>query len=578
MAVPGARLACVLCCLLPCLGQSLPQAAGGCLAVRAAFTALQPGLKGVPENPVSGSDLQVCVPKGPTCCSKKMEEKYQITARLNMERLLQSASSELKFLIIQNAAAFQEIFEMVIRQARNYTNTMFKSHYKATAPRISKYVSEFFADVSLYIQGSDINVNNMVNEFFDSMFPVIYTHLINPRFGELSVESIECLRATRRDMNVFGNFPKIIMTQVSKSLKATRVFLQALNLGIEVINTTNHLKFSKDCGRALLKMWYCSHCQGLLLAKPCAGYCSSVVQGCLASAVDIDQYWREYIRSVEGLTKGMYGIYDMEHVLLNLFSLIHDSVMYVQKNGVKLSGTIHKLCSIPKQRHSRAAQLPEDLYAEKKETRVADIENEDTLTSRRREFILKLKSHINFYGSLPSNICKHTSIVWNDTLCWNGQEMVDRYNHQIAKNSVKAQSSNHEAKLKGSEPVISQIIDKLKHINQLLKGMSLPRRRGTDRNEAEDEWESGDCDDEDDCEGGSSANGGIRNQLRFLQELTFDLDMDDASFNKHLLNAQSKDGVPAKNLASGSHVKHAASVNLIGYSTMFMPMVLVFVH
>lgn len=59
---------------------------------------------------VSGSDLQVCLPKGPTCCSRKMEEKYQLTARLNIEQLLQSASMELKFLIIQNAAVFQGEF------------------------------------------------------------------------------------------------------------------------------------------------------------------------------------------------------------------------------------------------------------------------------------------------------------------------------------------------------------------------------------------------------------------------------------------------------------------------------------
>ncbi|XP_069062111.1 glypican-3 [Pleurodeles waltl] len=563
MALSGAGLALALGWLLLCPQQSSSQPAGSCHAVRTAFTALQPGMRGVPESPVSGSDLQVCITKGPTCCSRKMEEKYQVAARVNMEHLLQSASSELKFLIIQNAAVFQEIFEMVIRQARNYTSAMFKNHYRSIAPRIFKYIGELFTDVSLYIVGSDINVNDMVNEFFDSVFPVIYAHFINPRFGELSVESIECLRATRRDMNVFGNFPKIIMTQVSKSLRASRVFLQALNLGIEVINTTNHLRFSKDCGRALLRMWYCSHCQGLLMAKPCVGYCNTVVQGCLASAVDIDQYWREYIRSLEALTKGMYGIYDMEHVLLNLFSLVHDSVMYVQKNGAKLSVTIHKLCSPSKQRHSRAVQLPEDLYVEKKITKVLYTENEDTLTSRRREFILKLKSHSNFYSSLPAKICRHTSVVWNDTDCWNGQGTVERYSHQTAKNTVKSQSSNQEAKLKGPEPVISQIIDKLKHINQLLKGMSIPRRRVTDKNTEDDESESGDCDDEDDCEGGSSGNGGMKNQLRFLQELTFDLDVDDVSFNKHLLDTHFKDGVPVKNLASGNPSKHAAAVNLI---------------
>ncbi|XP_029462527.1 glypican-3 isoform X2 [Rhinatrema bivittatum] len=504
-----------LCLALPLAGLLLLLARSRgeptCQQVRASFHALQPGLKWVPETPVPGSDLQVCVPKSPTCCSKKMEEKYQVTARINMEQLLQSASLELKFMIIQNAAVFQEVFEIVIRHARNYTNSMFKNHYQSIAPRIFKVVGKLFTDVSFYILGSDINVNDMINEFFDSLFPVVYTHLINPSFREPSTESVQCLRVARRDMNAFGNFPKIIMTQVSKSLQATRVFLQALNLGIEVVNTTDHLRFSKDCGRALLKMWYCSHCQGLLMARPCAGYCSVVMQGCLASVVEIDSYWREYIRSVERLTKGMYGIYDIEHVLLNLFSLVRDAVMYVQKNGGKLSSTINKLCNHSKQRQSRSAYYPENLLIDKKVLKVARMENEETLSSRKREFILKLKSHSNFYSSLPMYICSHSSAVQNDTLCWNGQEIVERYSHQLVRNSAKTQAGNHDLKMKGPEPVISQIIDKLKHINQLLKRMSLPRYKNAEGNVDEDEAGSGDCDDEDDCVGGGSGTGGLRN-------------------------------------------------------------------
>lgn len=42
-----------------------------------------------------------------------------------------------------------------------------------------------------------------------------------------------------------------------------------------------------------------------------------------------------------------------------------------------------------------------------------------------------------------------------------------RYSPQITRNGAKAQAGNHEVKVKGLEPVISQIIDKLKHINQV---------------------------------------------------------------------------------------------------------------
>lgn len=46
-----------------------------------------------------------------------------------------------------------------------------------------------------------------------------------------------------------------------------------------------------------------------------------------------------------------------------------------------------------------------------------------------------------------------------------------RYSQKAARNGMKNQFNLHELKLKGPEPVVSQIIDKLKHINQVC-GMS----------------------------------------------------------------------------------------------------------
>ncbi|KAG7278078.1 hypothetical protein CRUP_029023 [Coryphaenoides rupestris] len=106
-AAHGALFLCVFAQLLHLPGGQLP-ALPDCHEVRAAFHTLHPGSKWVPETPVSGADLQVCQTKGPTCCSKKMEERYQVAARHNMESGLQAVSAQLKRLIIQNAAIFQE--------------------------------------------------------------------------------------------------------------------------------------------------------------------------------------------------------------------------------------------------------------------------------------------------------------------------------------------------------------------------------------------------------------------------------------------------------------------------------------
>ena len=87
------------------------------------------------------------------------------------------------------------------------------------------------------------------------------------------------------------HIPKRVLGQMGRSLLPSRTFLQALNLGIEVINTTDHLHFSKECGRALLRMQYCPHCQGLALTKPCMGYCLNVMRGCLAHVAELNPHW-----------------------------------------------------------------------------------------------------------------------------------------------------------------------------------------------------------------------------------------------------------------------------------------------
>nr|XP_032627567.1 glypican-5-like [Chelonoidis abingdonii] len=65
--------------------------------------------KGLPETAGAGADLQVCTSKNLTCCTKKMEERYQIVVKQDIQQVLQTSSSTLKFLISHNAAAFQAL-------------------------------------------------------------------------------------------------------------------------------------------------------------------------------------------------------------------------------------------------------------------------------------------------------------------------------------------------------------------------------------------------------------------------------------------------------------------------------------
>ncbi|XP_038674235.1 glypican-5a isoform X1 [Scyliorhinus canicula] len=490
-----------------------------CEEVKKVFQLRQIGpSKWLPETPRSGSDLQVCTSKDPTCCTRKMEERYQAAARQDIQNLLQTSSSTLKFLISRNAAAFQETFQNIIRHAENNTKMLFRTTYRNMAFQTAAPIRELFTDVALFVFGSEINVDEFVNRFFDSLFPLVYNHLINPALTDISPDFAECVRMARKDLNPFAHLPQFMASQMAKSLMASHMFLQALNLGIEVINTTDHLQYTKECSRALLKMQFCSHCHGLINRKPCMGYCLNVMRGCLANMAEIDPHWREYIRSLEELSNGMQGTYDIEQVLLNLHSLVNDAIMNAQINGPKLSAMVNRACGHPVRKPTQSLDY-QDPYSDEHGLKITQKENEETLSSRRKEFINSLRLYRALYGGLADQLCVNDLAAADGLICWNGQDIAKSYTRQVVGNGIKAQSSNPEVKVKGTDPVINQIIDKLKHINQLLQGKVIPKyekwqptEKGSGQIDGDDVQVSGDCDDEDGCI--ASGNGEVKKSFK----------------------------------------------------------------
>uniref|UniRef100_W5MBM2 Glypican 5a n=1 Tax=Lepisosteus oculatus TaxID=7918 RepID=W5MBM2_LEPOC len=323
---------------------------------------------------------------------------------------------------------FSETFETLIRHAENHTNTLFRTTYRNMAADAAGSVKELFTDVGLFVLGSEVSVEDFVNRFFDSLFPLVYNHLINPGLTDITINYAECIRMTRRDLNPFGNFPKLAVGQIGRSMLPGRVFLQALNLGIEVINTTDHLQYTKECKRALLKMQYCPHCQGLTQSKPCMGYCLNVIRGCLANMAEIDSHWREYVRSLEEVSNSMHGSYDVEQVLLNLHSLVNDAIMHAQINGPKLSAmyTPEEVFKNKVERcrsHKNVRLNAKDLVSLK----VPPRNTEESLASRRKEFINSLRLYQTFYAGLADHLCVSELASSDGLSCWNGADVVKRF-------------------------------------------------------------------------------------------------------------------------------------------------------
>ncbi|XP_023648901.2 glypican-5a isoform X2 [Paramormyrops kingsleyae] len=496
----------LICCLVLVFPAVCLQSPTDCSEVQKLFHLNEIGpIKTVPETPRTGSDLQVCDSLSLTCCTKNMEVRYQTAAQKNVQNLLQMTSSSLKTLISGNVAEFQEILKNLTRQTEYYINSLFNSTYQNIPPEANGLLRELFTDIGLFMLGSELGVEVSVYRFFDGLFPLVYNHLINPGLTGISSVNAECIRSYRRPLNPFGSFPKQLADEVRRSLLPTRVFLQALKLASEVINTTDHLQCSAQCTQALLKMLYCPHCQGLTQSKPCMGYCLNVMRGCLASVEEIDGQWREFVRSVEEASSRLHGAQEPEQALLAVHLPIINAVMHAQRNGPKLSAQVHKVCGHADRTAGESVSIQQEGSSAGAPRQAA----RKTFSSQRKEFVTSLRHYRTFYAVLADRLCVSELASSDGMSCWNGADVVKSYTLRVVDSGIKAQAVNPEVIVKGPDPVMHQIIDKLKHVNQLLQGKAILASGMLDVIEKgsgePDLLSSGDCDDEDGC--GASGHG-----------------------------------------------------------------------
>ncbi|XP_016406963.1 glypican-5-like [Sinocyclocheilus rhinocerous] len=367
----------------------------------------------------------------------------------------------------------RETVDSLVRQAENHTHAILLHTYRDLASPAAAPIGEFFTDVGLFVLGSELSLEEASHRFFDALFPLVYERLVEPGLSRLSPPYAECVRMACRDLAPYGRAPSRLAAHISRASLPGRVFLQALHLGVEVINTTDHIQLSRECRRGLLRMSYCPHCQGLTASKPCMGYCLNVVRGCLASLAEVDAHWREFVRSLETLSTRMHGAQDLEQVLLGVHELVRDTVAHAQRSAPRLSAQVHRVCGYPSRQPEQVSSVQHGSAGQDSIPLKGVIRNtEDTLSNRRN------------------------------------------YTLRVVGNGIKAQAENPEVKVKEADPVISQVIDKLKHINQLLQGKSIPKLGTLDQIETgSGDGYSGECDDEDGCWG--SGNGAAERRRIF---------------------------------------------------------------
>lgn len=484
-----------------------------CHEVRTAFQLRQVGpVHRVPETPGVDVDLLLCKHQGLSCCTRKMEESYLIAVRRETLHNIQSYNYELEHLISGHADAFQDMFQYLLSFSQGHLSSLLEGTYQTLSRHALPHVNQLFSALSHHLRGANVSVEAAVNQFFNNMFPLVYTQLINPGMDRDLVwrEMGDCLRMIRQDVNPFGPHPAIMAQELVGALGAGKHLGLALAEGLEVLNATEHIILSKECVKALVRMVYCSHCRGLTLIKPCDGFCLNVMRGCLASVSELDQPWRRYTTLLEQLTHAMANQHSMELALLGVRAHVSEALLYAQLHGPVITPTVDKVCGLSARERTGTKPAHSEVTNSNMNLSTAAPSASQPLSEQwlgklahlRREFLTYVRRYRSFFAALPELLCEGENVV-GDSTCWSGDDVVESYTSRVVGNGLHAQRQNPEVKVRTPDAGLAEVKDRLERFCQ----ETHERFPNLGQFEAWDELASGeveegstDCDDEDGCQ------------------------------------------------------------------------------
>jgi hypothetical protein len=192
----------------------------------------------------------------------------------------------------------------------------------------SPVVTNLFNNIEEFVKLKHVILKNSISTFFDMLFPVIFKNMIKQSLPEAWTHHFDhCLAKHRQELRPFGKYPDDIAKKLNHGLSLARAYLEALNIVMETINTTDNVLIEDECKHAVTRLQYCKHCRGFVDVKPCKGFCLDVMRGCLSKLSEIGPEWSFIISSVEDLVREMSGK-SIDEVFKEFESGINDAILH----------------------------------------------------------------------------------------------------------------------------------------------------------------------------------------------------------------------------------------------------------
>ena len=218
---------------------------------------------------------------------------------------------------------------------------MFTRTYKEKYTINRVMFSDFFQKLRKYVEGTEVDLKQLVDSFFAVLYQKVYI-LFNSHYQFNSYYQ-NCILQSVDSVHPFGDSPRKIAVSVSRSFLASRVLLESLQVGHQVIQKLLELKPNQECKNAFTKLTQCSVCHNLHGVKPCYNFCLNVLKGCFAYPAVVNMHWNEYIAALQKLTNKLGGPFSMEAIIEPLGVKISEAIMVFQEHKQNISSSVSPL-------------------------------------------------------------------------------------------------------------------------------------------------------------------------------------------------------------------------------------------
>lgn len=257
---------------------------------------------------------------------------------------------------------------------------MFLQTYGLLYERNSEIFTDMFKQLEIYYLNGTIELN----EVFDSFFHLLYSKMFQVLNAQYTFDQnyLTCVTEKMEELKPFGDIPKKIKTEVTRSFIATRTFVQSMLGASEVLEKLEHLMTlspSSECSKALDVFSSCPDClnatsegnsrsgfnfnsnanennnyhqanqqvngQGI---KFCSSVCTSAMYKCLNFNNDLNEEWNKFVTALISLLTRLETSFNIEAVVEPIDIKISEAIMNFQDNGVAISNKLFEQCGRPK--------------------------------------------------------------------------------------------------------------------------------------------------------------------------------------------------------------------------------------